>query len=707
MVDFKKHNDGKHSGLRKRAEKEIAQLPKNTDALTFRQTQQMLHELQVHQTELNMQNEELRKSRSELEAERMRYFELYNLAPMGYITVNKNGLILEANLATAALLGQSKETLINQPISNLIFKKDHDIYYLHRKKLFETCLPQTFDLEIVKKDRTAFWAQMVMTVIQNDPECPDSCQIIMNDVSAHRESDNALKESEKRFIQLAEQSRTVIWEVDSQGMYTYISSVSLMVLGYRPDELVGRMHFYDLHPEFGRAAFKKSAFEVFAQKQTFHNLENTVQTKDGLQVWLSTNGLPLLDNDGRLRGYRGSDIDITERKKAEAEKADLESWLRQSRKMETLGQLASGISHDFNNLLSVIIGYADILRRDSGLKVSLLPKIEAIIQAGERASSLTRKLLMFSRRQLLEPRIIDLNEILVDMEKMLHRLIKEDIILKKNIDRALFRIKADPVQIEQVIMNMVINASDAMPAGGTLTIETGNVKIDEHNLIACHRDIKPGLYAMISVSDTGCGMDDKTKEHIFEPFFTTKEIGKGTGLGLSTVYGVVKESNAYIDVQSEIGKGARFRIYFPQAEEEGVADVKKQNTEIMLSSNETILLVDDEDSLRRMLCDFLQSIGYTVLSACNGKEALKITESHKGQIHILLTDIVMPGMDGFELARRIKGSHPEIKLIFMSGHIKPTDTHKMMRINNNLIDKPINLHSLSVKIREILERVTE
>ena len=393
---------------------------------------------------------------------------------------------------------------------------------------------------------------------------------------------------------------------------------------------------------------------------------------------------------------------LEERKFAEEERIRLESNLRESQKMEAVGQLAGGISHDFNNLLSVISGYSQILLMNPDLPGKTRMQIEAIDQAGERAAGLTRQLLMFSRRQPVDPKIINLDMIISGIEKMLRRLIREDVTVTRKIDPVLWRIKADPGSIEQVIMNLFINAGDAMPDGGTLTVETENVKIDETNLPYHHADIKPGLYAVLSVSDTGCGMDEKVKEHIFEPFFTTKEVGKGTGLGLATVHSIVKQSNAYIDVQSEPGKGTRFRIYFPQAADGGIANEGQHEPESMPHGSETILLAEDEDSMRNMIQNFLQSIGYTVLPACNGKDALEIAEKHKDPIHLLLTDIVMPGMNGFDLAKHVKNSFPEMKLLFMSGYAKPTDTHKMMKIGDNLIEKPVSIYALAVKLRKIL-----
>jgi signal transduction histidine kinase len=423
--------------------------------------------------------------------------------------------------------------------------------------------------------------------------------------------------------------------------------------------------------------------------------------KDGMTFWANLE-VTVAEDAGGAPLCRIVIIDITKRKKAEMEKNKIEYMLRQSQKMEAIGQLTGGISHDFSNLLSVINGYSQILLTNSDLSDSIKHQVEEINQASERAANLVRQLLLFSRRNPVDFKIICLDLIISGVEKMLRRLIRANIVINRKTGPAPWKINADLCSIEQVIMNLVINASDAMPDGGILTIETENVEIDETDCINNHPDIKTGRYVKFSVSDTGCGMDEKVMEHIFEPFFTTKEAGKGTGLGLATVFNIIKQSNAHIDVQSEPGKGARFLIYFPQVA--GDADKEKKGVEIMPGGTETILLAEDENSLLEMIMCLLQSLGYAVLPAGNGKEALEIIANHKGQIHLLLTDIVMPGMNGFELAGHMKDLWPEVKTLFMSGYAEPTGTRKMMKTSDNFIQKPIYQYTLAVKIREILDK---
>ncbi len=519
-----------------------------------------------------------------------------------------------------------------------------------------------------------------------------------------KQAETELRNSEIRMRAITDSAQDAVIMMDPKGLISYWNPASETILGYPKEEAIGKNLHNLLVPERYLKAHH-AALPEFVRTGRGNAIGKTVELearrKDGREIAVALSLSSVLLN-GEWHAV-GIIRDITGQRLAQEEKANLELQLRESHKMDAVGQLAGGISHDFNNLLSIINGYAQILLIDPDLKAETRMNLKEMLRSGERAASLTRQLLLFSRRQIEEPKIIDLDSIISEMEKMLRRIIRENIIVRRNIGPALWNIKADPGNIEQVIMNLVINASDAMPDGGTLTIETGNIDIDETNRVSHHPEIKLGHYVMLSVTDTGCGMDAKVMEHIFEPFFTTKEIGKGTGLGLATVYGIIKQSNAHINVQSELGKGTKFWIYFPQSGNEGPADEMQQAKAGIPRGAETILLVDDEDIVRNMLENFLGSIGYTVISVCNGEEALKIAENHKKPIHVLLTDIVMPGMNGFELAKKIKASLPEIKLLYMSGYNKPTDTNQMTGTNKNFINKPICIYTIANKLREILE----
>jgi signal transduction histidine kinase len=424
--------------------------------------------------------------------------------------------------------------------------------------------------------------------------------------------------------------------------------------------------------------------------------------KDGAKILLEVRARLILE-DENIMGVQGIARDITERKQAEEEKAFLQEQLRQSQKMEAIGRLAGGIAHDFNNLLTIIKGYSTLsfmeLKEGDPLKGS----IGEILKATERAANLTRQLLAFSRRQAMEMKVLDLNAILKDMDKMLRRVIGEDIALVVHVAEDLGRTKTDPGQIEQVIMNLVVNARDAMPDGGKLTIETANVELDEAYARA-HIAVKPGRYLMLSVSDTGVGMTREVKERVFEPFFTTKGTGKGTGLGLSTVYGIVKQSGGNIWVYSEPGRGTTLKIYLPRVD--GPIEVFKEKFEEDLPrGSETILVVEDEEEVRKLAARILQRQGYKVLEAPQGGDALLICEQHQDPIHLMLTDVVMPGMSGHQLAKRLESLQPGMKVLYMSGY---TDNaiaqHGVLGEGVNYIQKPFTVDGLARKVREVLDK---
>ena len=388
--------------------------------------------------------------------------------------------------------------------------------------------------------------------------------------------------------------------------------------------------------------------------------------------------------------------------KGQLEHKELEERLRQAHKMEAVGRLAGGVAHDFNNLLTIIRGHADLLTdrvtADEGSKRNA----QQIQKATGRAVSMTRQLLAFSRMQVLQPRILDLNFVVAEMGKMLPRLIGENIEYSFEPDPQLANIKADPSQVEQVLLNLAVNARDAMPNGGKLTVKTSNVEM-EVSAAARRPSMTPGKYVLLSVSDTGDGMDSETKAHIFEPFFTTKEVGKGTGLGLATVYGIVKQSGGFIWVESSPGTGATFEIYFP--EESGPAsEIEKVSaTKARPRGSETILVVEDESGVRDLACQFLRSSGYTVLEAVDGVEALEISARYSGTIHLLLSDMIMPRMGGAELTQRIRAARPETKVVLMSGYAEYAEANNGKESPQvPRIQKPFSLTSLAEKVRKVL-----
>lgn len=381
-----------------------------------------------------------------------------------------------------------------------------------------------------------------------------------------------------------------------------------------------------------------------------------------------------------------------------------ERQLVQSQKLEAVGRLAGGISHDFNNLLTVILGYSDITKRNLQDGDPLRRNVDEIIKASERAASLTRQLLAFSRKQVMQPRVFDVNTVVSDLEKMLRRMIGEDIELRVGSESDLGNIKADPVQLEQVIMNLVVNARDAMPKGGKLSIETANVYLDE-SYSQDHVSVVPGDYVMLAISDTGCGMNEETRQHIFEPFFTTKEQGKGTGLGLSTVYGIVKQSGGNIWVYSEEGHGTTFKIYFPRVTAEAEEYRRTANAHEVAGGSETILLVEDAEWVRTLARQVLETAGYRVLEAGNADTAIRLCDKINGdRIDLLLTDVVMPGMSGNDMSRIISAKHPGMPVLYMSGYTDDAIVqHGVLEAGINFLQKPFTPAALALKVREVLD----
>ncbi|MGA8023069.1 MAG: PAS domain S-box protein, partial [Candidatus Acidiferrales bacterium] len=505
-----------------------------------------------------------------------------------------------------------------------------------------------------------------------------------------KRAEEKIRESEARLRVLVEQLPAVLWTVGKDLRFTSALGAGLARLGLKPNQIVGvsLMDYFETNDQtFLPIAAHRRATK--GEAVTFH-----VEWKGGSYT---CHVEPLRTAEGELHGAICMALDITDRKQ-------LEEQLRQAQKMEAVGRLAGGIAHDFNNLLMVIQGYADLMTERLAEGDPLRRNAEQIQTASQRATSLTRQLLAFSRKQMLAPKVLNVQSVVVDMEKILRRLIGEDIQLETSSAADLGLIKADRSQIEQVIMNLAVNARDAMPEGGRLTIETANVELDK---AAAHPPavLSPGKYVMLAVTDNGCGMDAETQAHIFEPFFTTKEKGKGTGLGLATVYGIVKQSGGYVWVYTEPGRGTSFKVYLPRIEDEQTArgrDGKSEARELPRGS-ETVLLVEDEKGVRELAREYLELTGYTVIAAEDGHTALELAAMHVGPIQLLMTDVVMPGISGRELAGRVKAIRPEIKVLFMSGYTDQAVVHHGILDNDAaLLQKPFTMAALAAKLREIL-----
>jgi PAS domain S-box-containing protein len=513
--------------------------------------------------------------------------------------------------------------------------------------------------------------------------------------AALRAAQENLRRSELNFRSLVTNAPYGICRCDAAGKILDANPSFLEMLGYSaPEELIGQ-HIFSLYSDNDRWF---DLADYLRSPSPFKGLTADWRRKDGSTTGVRISGRSVANGRKTSVVFELFTEDVTERRA-------LEQQLRQSQKMEAVGRLAGGIAHDFNNLLMVISGYSEFLLERLSTEPDLRAPAQEIASASERASSLTRQLLAFSRKQMLAPKIVDLNVVVNENIKMLTRMIGEDIDLVMVPNANLWSVRADAGQIEQVIMNLAVNARDAMPSGGRLTIETSNVTLDE-DFARHHAPVHPGDYVMIAISDTGIGMDTETQSHIFEPFFTTKG-PKGTGLGLSTVYGIVKQSGGYIWVYSEIAKGTTFKIYLPRvaSTEEGIAQIaapaEMQRVE---PGTETILLVEDEANLRYLTRQYLEKQGYRVIEAADGAVAMQIAVAHEAVIHLLLTDVIMPGMNGRELAQRISEIRPNIKILYMSGYTENVVGHNgMLDAGVRLLQKPFNLRDLKRIVREVLD----
>ena len=494
-----------------------------------------------------------------------------------------------------------------------------------------------------------------------------------------------------------------IFAKDREGCFTLVNQATAEVYGTSVQELIGKTDA-DLNSNPEEVAnFRRDDLEVMERLEEKFIPEEMITDSRGQRRWLQTVKRPILSEDGTARQILGISTDITARKQAEEALHNSEEQLRQAQKMEAVGMLAGGVAHDFNNLLTAINGHSELALKVLAPDDPIYRRIEQIKKAGDRAAALTRQLLAFSRKQILKPKVLDLNHIVVEMNKMLQRLIGEDIDLLMGLDADLGKIKADPNQIEQVLLNLSVNARDAMPKGGKLTIETSNVELGEE-FGGSHLSVPPGQYVMLAMSDTGCGMDAETQARIFEPFFTTKEIGKGTGLGLATVYGIVKQSGGSIWVYSEVGHGTTFKVYLPcVAAQLRVGPVTLVDPESFRGS-ETVLLVEDEEVVREMVGDMLRDSGYHVIEAKDGNEALFLSKQHRGDIHLMLTDVVMPQMSGRELAEQLTLRRPETNVLYMSGYTDDAIVHHGVLVEGTaFIGKPFSPDTLARKVREILD----
>ena len=522
---------------------------------------------------------------------------------------------------------------------------------------------------------------------------------IVQDVTERRRTQEALRQAEEKYRGMFEDAVVGMYQSDPEGRLLTVNRALAAMFGYRsPEEMLSQVS--EMPRKVKGDQLRQDAFRfLLSAKGLVRDLEYEACRADGEDMWLLENAREVHGADGRTLFIEGAVHDISQRKLLEAQ-------LQQAQKMEAVGRLAGGVAHDFNNSLGVMMGYSELVQLEFEPRNPVHGKMEEILKAGRRAASLTRQLLAFSRKQVIQPVVLDFDLIVADTEKMLRRLIGENIELALTRGPEQKRVRADKGQIEQILMNLAVNARDAMPRGGKLVIETARIEVADHSSLRVF--LKPGDYVRLRVIDEGCGMSDEVQSHIFEPFFTTKEPDKGTGLGLSTVYGIVKQSDGYLLVDSELGVGTTFSIYLPQVDAACGASPSATEPPKIPTGTETILLVEDEDSLRNLAQGCLQSRGYNILSAPNGEDALKVAEQCPGIIHLLLTDVIMPGLSGRELADELKHSRPDVKVLYMSGYTHDLVTQEgILETGSELLQKPFSINALMNRVRDILDGRTQ
>ncbi|MDZ7760734.1 MAG: ATP-binding protein [Desulfovermiculus sp.] len=859
--------------LRKRAEEKAGVMePISLSGQPPEELQQKLHELRVHQIELEMQNEELRKAQEEIEESRARYFDLYDLAPVGYCTLSEKGLIQEANLTAATMLGVNRAALVKEPISRFILKEDQDNYYLHHKKLFKTGEAQECELRLLKPDGRFFWGHLTETAAQAEDGAP-VCRVVLIDITERKQAEEALRH---RLIYEQMLSRISTMAVQYEGLERFLND-SLTILGETLD--ISRVYLFEYHHETDSLdnTVEWCAPEEAPQKNALQDVPAATipwwmaVLKDGgticfsdiedipdegvkeilrPQAICSIVAVPLFVN-GRFHGFMGFDecrfyrewleedveilltisriiagvvykelseeerererqqllsifnsieeiiyisdpetyeilyvnpklanilqrdcvgglcykefqgfdepcafctndiilkqqpqphyweyynpkleqhlfivdriiewpdgrkvrfemaTDVTERKRAEAEKEKLESQLRQAQKMESVGRLAGGVAHDFNNMLTIINGYAEMMTGVLSPSDPMHESAREIHDAGKRSAVIVRKLLAFARKQTISPEIMNLNDNVASMLKMLQHLIGENIDLVWKPAQNLWLIKMDFSQLDQIVANLVVNARDAIADIGKITIETENVEFDEQYCDS-HTGFVPGQFVMLSISDTGCGMTKEVFDNLFEPFFTTKEIGKGTGLGLPTVYGIVKQNNGFINVYSEPEQGTTISIYLPRHVGEAVDSGREDQEQYPLGNGETILVVEDEVPVLNLTKIMLEKLGYKVLASNSAHEALALIKSYGGAIDLIITDVIMPEMNGRDFATQVNSLYPDMKTLFMSGYTADVIVrHGILEKGLRYIQKPFSIKDLAIKVQKAIEEENE
>jgi two-component system cell cycle sensor histidine kinase/response regulator CckA len=614
-------------------------------------------------------------------------------AANGMVITGRNGTIEWVNPAFTRMTGFSLEDVVGKNPRVLKSGKHNKDFYDDLWSTISSGRVWQGEMTNCRKDGTLYIEEMTITPVASDGGAITHYIAVKQDISRRKRTEEALRLAEEQYRGIFDDAIIGIFRSTPDGRFLMMNpAMAKMLRGDSPAQSIEEI--WDISLLYDDPSERRELRRKLETDGTLRNFEREFHRRDGSEVWLSLNLRCIYGTDHHPEYYEGTAEDITERKL-------LDRQLRQAQKMEVVGRLAGGVAHDFNNMLGVIIGYCELLRLRPKPAKTTGREIEQIHLAAKRATSLTQQLLAFSRKQITQPCILDLNEVLSKLSSMLQRLIGEDIELTLRLSRHDVRVNADASQIDQIIMNLAVNARDAMPGGGQLMIETDTCELDAGYSMK-HRPVRSGRYVRLTITDTGSGMDRETMSHLFEPFFTTKELGRGTGLGLSIVYGIVKHSDGYIWVYSEPGQGTSFKIYLPLPCAAVAPAVLPAPVE-SVNGSEHVLVVEDDPGFRSMVVGFLKGLGYTVLEAENGERALAMVAAQHTPVQVLLTDIVMPKMSGRELADRLTSSLPTVKVLYTSGYTHDGVVQsRALREGEAFLQKPFALSELSRKLREII-----
>jgi len=615
-----------------------------------------------------------------------------------------NGVFSYVSPSVTQVLGYTPEEFLKYSSKYMTDHPVNQVAHEHTTLSIRGIPQPPYEVELMDKKGELHWLE-----VSEAPVCDTSGAVVAVEGVAHDITKRKLVEEKLRAVGEMQEliinniPQAVFWK-NSQSVYLGCNKAFANTLGLDdPRDIIGNTDYDHSVTKEQADFYRKCDRQVMDTDTPQLKIEESMRGPNEQELWLITNKVPLHDKNGSVMGILGTFADISERKKAEAAREILEAQLRQAQKMEAIGQLTGGIAHDFNNLLQVILGYGDLALEDAESNQPTRSSIEEILEAGHRAKTLVRHLLAFSRQQVLEMKDINLNEVIADLMKMIRRVIGEHITLDVLTGHNLGIVRADPGQLEQILVNLCVNARDAMPGGGRITIETENVRIDEDYCLT-HTWAKPGRYVLLSITDTGCGMDQSTMANVFEPFFTTKEVGVGTGLGLSTVYGLVKQHEGMVHVYSEVDKGSIFKIYLPLVERSATS-VGARIEGSVPHGTETILLAEDDKTVRELAKVMLERGGYTVLTAADGEDALRVYENNTDSIDLVLLDVIMPKLGGKAVFERIREDHPDLHFLFASGYnMNAIHTDFVLDEGMALVQKPYQRDTLLRKVREILDR---